>query len=100
MKHMYESAIDRHYLESVLPHPTFPVQRPIPKTKDFFKPEQFIWNNPHRASHQMYKFYHAYNEHYQKNKEPILRQQEQVDRENAERERIIRLIEFRNKTRD
>lgn len=33
----------------------------------------------------MYKFYHAYNEHYQKKKEPIIKHQEEMDRENAER---------------
>lgn len=68
MKYGSESAIEKHYLESILPHPTYPVQSQIPKTKDFYQPDQFIWNNPHRVSHQMYKFYHAYNDQYQKYK--------------------------------
>ncbi len=48
----------------------------------------------------MYKFYHAYNENYSKYKEPLIRRQEEIDRETAEMQRIHRLIAFRNKTRE
>ena len=48
----------------------------------------------------MYKFYHVYNENYSKFKEPMIRRQEEIDRETADIERINRLIAFRNKTRD
>lgn len=48
----------------------------------------------------MYKFYHAYNDHYLQNKDIFIKQQEQSDRDNAEIQRIHRLIEFRNRTRE
>ena len=48
----------------------------------------------------MYKFYHVYNEKYSKFKEPMIRRQEEIDRETADIERINRLIVFRNKTRE
>ena len=48
----------------------------------------------------MYKFYHVYNENYSKFKEPMIRRQEEIDRETADIERINRLIAFRNKTRE
>lgn len=48
----------------------------------------------------MYKFYHLYNENYAKYKEPVVKRQEELDREAAEMQRIHRLIAFRNKTRD
>jgi hypothetical protein len=70
------------------------------KSKDFYKPEQFIWNNPHRASDRMYRFYHAYNDQYARHKEPLLRQLQEKDREEAEMQRIHRLIAFRNKARE
>jgi|688.fasta_scaffold72855_4 hypothetical protein len=48
----------------------------------------------------MYKFYHAYNDHFSKYKEPLLRKLEDQDRQNADMERIHRLIAFRNKARE
>jgi hypothetical protein len=48
----------------------------------------------------MYRFYHAYNDHYSRTKEPLLRQLEQQDRQQAELQRIHRLIAFRNKARE
>lgn len=48
----------------------------------------------------MYKFYHAYNDQYTKFKEPLLRRQEERDREEAETKRIHRLIAFRNRARE
>lgn len=48
----------------------------------------------------MYKFYHAYNDQYVRFKEPLLRKLEEKDREDAEMQRIHRLIAFRNKARE
>jgi uncharacterized protein YjcR len=48
----------------------------------------------------MYKFYHAYNDQFAKFKEPLLRRLEEKDREDAEIQRIRRLIAFRNKARE
>jgi hypothetical protein len=48
----------------------------------------------------MYRFYHAYNDQYSRLKEPLLRRQEEKDREDAEMQRIHRLIAFRNKARE
>lgn len=48
----------------------------------------------------MYKFYHVYNENYAKFKEPVIKRQEELDREAGQMERIHRLIAFRNKTRE
>lgn len=48
----------------------------------------------------MYRFYHAYNDQYTKSKEPLLRQLEAKDRQDAEMQRIHRLIAFRNKARE
>ena len=79
MSKLSTSALEKHYLESILPHP-FPQQQQILKTKEFYKPEEFIWNNPHRASNQMYQFYHAYNKHYEKHKAPLIRKLEEHDR--------------------
>ena len=61
MKNPSESAIAKHYLAAVLPHPLHPVPKQILKTNQFYQPEKFIWNNPHRSSSHMFKFYHAYN---------------------------------------
>lgn len=47
----------------------------------------------------MYRFYHAYNDQYTKVKEPLLRQLEAKDKQDAEMKRIHRLIAFRNKAR-
>lgn len=47
----------------------------------------------------MFKFYHAYNHHYETHKAPLIEEMEAKDRENAQQERISRLIDFRNKTR-
>lgn len=99
MKYPSDSAIQNHYLESILPHPSYPEPKQFLKSKDFYKPEKFIWNNPHRASDRMYKFYHAYNDQYTKYKEPLVRRLEEKDREDAEMQRIRRLIAFRNKAR-
>lgn len=100
MKYPSESAVQNHYLEAILPHPPFPEPRQFLKNREFYKPERFIWNNPHRASDQMYKFYHAYNDQYTRLKEPLLKRQEERDREEAETKRIHRLIAFRNKARE
>lgn len=70
MKYPSESAIQNYYIESVLPHPTHPQPKQFLKTKEFYKPELPIWNNPHRASPHMYKFYHAYNDYYEQTKAP------------------------------
>jgi hypothetical protein len=48
----------------------------------------------------MYKFYHYYNDKYSQQKEPKIKQLEEQDRQNAEMQRIYRLIDFRNKTRE
>ena len=44
------TALKNHYLSSILPFPNSPKQKQFTKTKEFYKPEKFIWNNPHRAS--------------------------------------------------
>lgn len=36
-----------------------------PKDRNFYRPEQFIWNNPHRSSNRLYQYYHARNDHYE-----------------------------------
>lgn len=48
----------------------------------------------------MHKFYHAYNQNYQLHKAPLIAQQEELDRQHAEAERIHKLIAFRHKTRE
>lgn len=48
----------------------------------------------------MYKFYHSYNDQFCKYKEPLLREQEEKDRQDADIQRIHRLIAFRNKARE
>lgn len=47
----------------------------------------------------MYKFYHCYNDHFEAHKQPLIRRLEQQDREEAEAQRIHRLMAFRSSTR-
>ena len=35
------------------------------KDKNFYKPDQFIWNNPYRSSSRLYRYYHAANDEYE-----------------------------------
>ena len=84
MHYASESAIDRHYMDSVVPHPCYPKPKQFLKNREFYKPEEPIWNNPHRASPQMYQFYHAYNDHYNRKQAPIVQQLQQQDRQRAE----------------
>jgi hypothetical protein len=70
------------------------------KDRHFYCPEQFIWNNPYRSSSRLYKYYHAANAHYQETEAPRVQQLEREDKENSEKQRIFKVIENRNKTRD
>lgn len=70
-KNAKESPLKTHYLSSILPFaPNIQQPEQITKTKDFYKPEQFIWNNPHRTSKRIYPYYHRFNDTYIKEKKP------------------------------
>lgn len=70
-KNCKSSPLKTYYLSSILPFdPTIARPKQIPKTKDFYKPEQFIWNNPHRTSKRMYPYYHRLNDTYVKEVKP------------------------------
>lgn len=88
------SALRNHYLSSVLP---FSDNEPpqITKTKDFFQPDKFIWNNPHRTSPKMYQYYHQQNDQYTERVEPLIKKLEEEDRTKIQNERIHRLLELR-----
>ena len=65
------SALKTHYLSSILPfNPLITQQEQITKTKDFYKPEECIWNNPHRTSKKMYPYYHKFNDTYLREVKP------------------------------
>ena len=34
------------------------------KDRNFYKPEEFIWNNPYRSSSRLYRYYHASNDQF------------------------------------
>ena len=76
-----QSAIKTHYLSSILPfNPLITEPEHLTKTKDFYKPEQFIWNNPHRTSKRMYPYYHKFNDTYNHEIRPQVEKQEEEDR--------------------
>lgn len=54
-------ALRDHFLSSLLPYFNKIEQKEISKSKEFYKPEEFIWNNPHRTSKKMYPYYHRFN---------------------------------------
>ena len=79
--------------------PHLPDQAVLPKSKDFFMPGESVWNNPYRNSTRLYKYYHAVNDFYEKYDGASLKRREQSDKENAEKLRITKLIQFRNQMR-
>jgi hypothetical protein len=77
-------------LESVLP--TFitrgAFEAPqLPKSREFYKSDEFIWNNPYRSSKKTFRYFHQANE---ENKPKIeeLRKIEVIDRQVNEQQRI------------
>ena len=55
------SALQEPYLSSILPYHTKKKDE-LQKTANFYRPEQFIWNNPYRTSRKMYNYYHKQND--------------------------------------
>lgn len=55
---------------------------PLPKDRHYFKPEQFVWNNPHRTSPRLYPYYHAAQDHYLVNGAPRIQRLQEIDKEN------------------
>lgn len=56
------SALRDHFLSSIIPYEQVKKPTQIKKNSKFYKPEQFIWNNPHRTSKKTYKYYHQQND--------------------------------------
>ena len=64
------SALRNHFLASILPKGQIEPPKQFLKNREFYKPEQFIWNNPHRTSRKIYPYYHKDNEEYEKYLKP------------------------------
>lgn len=55
-------AMKTYFLSSAIPYS--PSMTHTLKNKEFYKPDQFIWNNPHRTSKKIYNYYHKSNDEY------------------------------------
>ena len=65
LKLQSKSAVKQHYLSSIVPFNTSGnKQEQITKSKDFYKPEEPIWNNPHRTCQKIYPYYHKFHDRY------------------------------------
>ena len=85
-----KSAIKNYLIESSVPAYVINrqyVPKPIAKTKEFYRSDQFIWNNPYRASNKTYNYYHKQQDQYRRKEEQV-KQQENDDRERVSQERI------------
>jgi hypothetical protein len=61
VKYPTESALDNHMLETILP--TFITKAPyeapqLPKSREFYRSDEFIWNNPYRSSKKTFRYFH------------------------------------------
>lgn len=83
--------MESHYIESLLPFENVKRVKQIPKTKDFYKPEGFIWSNAHRTSKRLYPYYHKFNDQYMKTIQPQIEKMIEEDRVIEEKNRIRRL---------
>lgn len=90
VKYPSESALENQRLESLLPafitRAAFEAP-PLPKTLEFFRSEEFIWNNPYRSSKKTFRYFHQG----ARDNAPRLqemRRLELTDRHNAEQHRI------------
>jgi hypothetical protein len=64
VKYPTESALENHILEEVLP--TFITRAAfeapqLPKSREFYKSDEFIWNNPYRSSKKTFRYFHQAN---------------------------------------
>lgn len=94
------SPLKKHYISSITPFETSLIkQQQITKTKDFYKPGEMIWNNPHRTSSKIYAYYHQLKDNFEKDGKTKIQKMEQLDRTDANKKRIRMLTEHRDQTR-
>lgn len=61
--------------------------KPLPKTREFYKNNVFIWNNPYRCSKRNYQYFHKQQQEY-KPVEDKIRQQALEERQKTRMQRI------------
>jgi hypothetical protein len=91
VKYPTESALDNHMLETVLPsfitRAAFETTH-IPKSREFYLPDEFIWNNPYRSSKKIFQYFHQSKKD-NKSKIEELRRMEMMDLAANEQQRIF-----------
>lgn len=81
---MKNDSIRNHYLSSILPFQTLPHLKQFVKSREFYKPGECIWNNPHRTSKRLYPYFHQYHDKYLQNVKPKIEEMIEEDRVSIE----------------